>query len=107
MTEKLVPTVSAKIPLWMPPMSKYVNSYALAANTAETVTWPDGYEFCKIQGTDNYWVSVGGTAAVPSTDITNGTASAMNVSERRRDGDTSFSVISTNAQTITVEFWTF
>lgn len=107
MTEKLVPVVSAKIPLWMPPMSKYVNSYALAAGVAETVTWPTGYEFCKIQGTDNYWIRSGGTAAVPTTDVTDGTASAMNASERKRDGDTSFSIISTNAQVVTIEFWTF
>ena len=91
-----------------PPISDYVNAYALAANTAETITWPAGMTHCNIVGEDgtDYFVRAGGTATVPTADTTDGTASARNVAQRQRtENETSFSVISASATILTVEFW--
>lgn len=91
-----------------PPLSDYVNSYALAASTAETITWPEGMTHCNIVGVAgvDYYVRAGGTATVPSADTTDGTASARNVAQRARyESEVSFSIISAYATVITVEFW--
>lgn len=91
-----------------PPISDYVNAYALAASTAETITWPEGMTHCNIVGVSgvDYYVRTGGTATVPSADTTDGTASARNVAQRRRhENENSFSIISASATVITVEFW--
>lgn len=91
-----------------PPLSDYVNAYALTASTAETVTWPSWATHCNIVGVSgtDYYVRAGGTATVPSSDTTDGTASARNVAQRSRsENEASFSVISASDTVITVEFW--
>lgn len=89
-----------------PPLSNYVNAYSLAVDTAETITWPNGAQYCNIVGDGNdYYVRSGGTATVPSADTTDGTASARNPSQRQRGSEASFSIISSVAQVVTVEFW--
>ena len=90
-----------------PPISNYVNSYLLAAATAETVTWPTGATHCNIVGVSgvDYYVSTG-TATVPAADATDGTASARNSAQRQRsEGEDGFSIISAAVTVITVEFW--
>lgn len=90
-----------------PPHSDYINQYSMDGAAAQKVTWPAGMTFCNISGTANYWVRGNEqTAVVPAAGITNGTGSALNVAQRRRnDNETSFSVISATVQYITVEFW--
>lgn len=91
-----------------PPISDYVNAYSLAASTAETVTWPSWATHCNIVGVSgvDYYVRTGGTATVPSSDTTDGTASARNVAQRQRgQGEASFSIISASATVVTIEFW--
>lgn len=96
-----------------PPLSDYVNHYVLAADTAEQVEWPDGAMFCNITGVsgEDYYVRAGGQkATVPSADVTDGTGSAMNPSQRSRakaDGilEESFWIISASITTVTIEFW--
>lgn len=92
-----------------PPLSDYVNIYALTADTAETVVWPEGMTHCNIvgvSGTDYYVRADGNAATVPSTDVTDGTGSARNVAQRSREQDeASFSVISASDTVLTIEFW--
>lgn len=91
-----------------PPVSDYVNAYALSASTAESITWPDWATHCNITGEAgvDYYVRTGGTATVPATDTTDGTASARNVAQRKRaHGEESFSIISGSSTIVTVEFW--
>lgn len=92
-----------------PPISDYVNSYALTASTAKTITWPAGMTHCNITGVSgvDYYVRGGGSAAtIPSSDTTDGTASARNVAQRKRsENENTFSIISASATVITVEFW--
>lgn len=89
-----------------PPLSDYVNQYSMDGSAAQTVAWPTGATFCNISAVSDYWVRSGGTAVVPAAGITNGTGSALNVAQRRRqEGELSFSIITSTAQKITVEFW--
>lgn len=88
-----------------PPMTKYVNSYALAANTAETITWPAGAQWCNISAASPFWVNANTTATIPSTDVTTGLASAYNIGQRAKGPESSFSIISATSQQISVEFW--
>jgi len=91
-----------------PPIADYVNAYALLANTAVTVTWPADADKCNIVGDPAvpYYVRVGGTAVVPTTTITDGTASAQNVAQRMRQaGEASFSIVAGDATLVTIEFW--
>lgn len=88
-----------------PPISDYVNSYALAANTAETITWPTGAVYCNISAQAPFWINSTTTATIPSTDVTNGSASTLNPAQRKRGSESSFSIISSSSQQISVEFW--
>lgn len=97
--------------LGVPTAGRYVNGYPLVANTAKTITVPDGVNYVSISGTE-IWVNwIGVTAAVPSSDITDGTASVRNTGVRfigvmtGLSPITSFSVISATAQQISVECW--
>lgn len=96
------------MPTLTPYMANYVNTYALTAATAKTVTWPAGYYFCNItgDGTANYAVRADGSAAVtPAADVTDGTGSAFNVAQRQRQDETTFSIISASTMKISIEFW--
>lgn len=88
-----------------PPMTPYVNSYAVSAGVAETITWPAGALWCNISAGANYWTRVGGTATVPGADITDGTSSTLNAAQRAKGPESSFSIISATSQQVSVEFW--
>lgn len=89
-----------------PYFSSYVNSYSLSANTAKTITWPTGAQFCNIVGDGHdYFASTSGTATVPVGDVTTGLASARNVAQRQRGTESTFSIISATSQVLTIEFW--
>jgi len=88
-----------------PPMSRYVNAYALTANTAETITWPQDALWCNISSAAPFWVNVNATATIPSTDVTTGLSSAYNIGQRAKGSEGSFSIISATSQQISVEFW--
>lgn len=88
-----------------PPLTNYVNVYNMDGTNPVTVTWPVGMTVCNIAGSADYWVSAGTTAAVPIATATDGTAPALNVAQRKRFKNESFSIISATAQFISVEFW--
>lgn len=94
------------VPTLTPPFSNYINVYSLTANTAKTVTWPSGAQFCSItgDGTANYWVNTT-TATVGSGDNTTGTGSGINTAQRQKGTEATFSIISASSMYMSVEFW--
>lgn len=90
------------------PQSDYVEGAALAANTAERLVIPSGAKFVLFSCTDNFCAKIGSatvTAAMP-IDTTDGSASMLNPSFRRiPENSTHISVISTNASSMTVEYF--
>jgi hypothetical protein len=88
-----------------PPISRWVNTYALSANTAETITWPTGALWCNISASAAYWVNANTTATIPNSDVTTGLASMLNMGQRMKGVESGFSIISATNQQISVEFW--
>jgi len=83
----------------------YVNSYLLTATTAKTLTPPTGARYAGFASTADIWVSIGGTAAIPAGDTTDGTGSELNPVVRWIQGETSISVISAYAAKISVTYY--
>lgn len=87
----------------------YVDARVLAANTAESHTVPTGANYVLVTVTGNTWVNVGGTAAVASADVTNGTGSVLVVNTLPRmfalNGATAVGVIAPAIQTVCLEFF--
>jgi hypothetical protein len=72
----------------------YVDNYVLAANTAQTVTIPDGAYFAFFGANGDFYVNNVTTATVPSANITDGTGNDLNPSVRFfGKGQATFSVI--------------
>lgn len=88
---------------------EYTNARVLAANTAESVTIPDGCNLVNFSGNADFYVRYNGTATVPSGDVTDGTAAELNPALRRiatGDGSASFSIIAPVANTtVTMSFF--
>ncbi len=60
-----------------------VNNYVLVASTNKAVTVPTGASYAIFSANADIWVRVGGVAAVPSGDVTDGTGSELNPIIRR------------------------
>lgn len=58
--------------------SDYINARVLAAGVEESETVPTGARIVLFSSTSNFYLKVGATAAVPSTDVTNGSGSELN-----------------------------
>lgn len=83
----------------------YINNYILAANTSKTVTVPDGAHYAIFSATNDIWVEINGTVAVPSGDVTDGTGSELNPVIRRVNPGDSIGVISEYATLLSVAFY--
>ena len=59
------------------PDSENVLARVLAASTAESITVPTGAKFCTITANGEFYFNTQGTAAVPSADVTDGSASRV------------------------------
>lgn len=57
--------------------SDFIDARVLAANTAESHTIPTGAKFVRVAADVAVYVRVGGTAAVPAADVTDGSASEL------------------------------
>lgn len=101
----------SNVRLRVPPAGRWVQNYALAANTAKTITVPDWANYVNISGVE-VWVNwTGAQAAVPSGDTVDGSG-AVRCTGPRYIGPLSglpaiisFQVISGTAQEISVECW--
>lgn len=87
----------------------YVDARVLAAGVAESHTVPTGAKHVLVTVTGNTFVNVGGTAAVPAADVTNGSASVLVVNAVPRlfalNGATAVGVIASAVQTVCLEFF--
>jgi hypothetical protein len=85
--------------------SDHIDHRVLAAGVAESHTVPTGAKYVVFSGTDDFYVNIGGTAAVPSGDVTDGSGSMINPGLRSIEGKTTISLISAAANVITMEFY--
>ena len=86
------------------PRAHYINAMVLAAGVAETFTIPTDCTYLFMTATANFYARFSGTpAAVPSTEIADGTGSALNPTARHVGGLTSISFIAPTDCTITIE----
>jgi len=68
--------------------------------TAESFTVPAGANFVVFSADNDFYARYTGTAAVPSADVTDGTASEMNPTARNIKGVATISVVSATANCI-------
>jgi hypothetical protein len=93
-------------------MSDYIDARVLAAGVAETVACPEGYRYVVIRGEDTYYIAKNDDAAIPSSDITDGSASELNGEgyDLQPGGDiaavTSIGVIAPRACVVTFAYYT-
>lgn len=88
--------------------SNSVYANVLAANTAEKVTVPAGAKYVNLSGTANFYVLFGAdpTAAIPATEVADGSASMLNPGLRALDGAAKIGLISpTDGCVVTMEFF--
>ena len=84
----------------------YVDARVLAASTNETVTVPTGARFVFFSSTGNFYVNFqSGTAAIPSGDVTDGSASILNPAGRYINEITQFGIIAPADTIVTMEFY--
>jgi hypothetical protein len=83
----------------------YINTYELTANVNKAITVPTGAKFILFTANNDIWVKVGGTAAIPSGDTTDGTGAELNPILRYIGSETTIGVISESATKISVMCW--
>jgi len=82
-----------------------VNNYVLAATVNKAVTAPEGANYAIFASTADIWVRVGGVAAVPSGDVTDGSGSELNPVIRRVESGGTIGVISEYAAKVSITFY--
>ena len=87
------------------PFTKESNTLVLAASTEETLAVPSGYRMVLFTSTADFWATIGGTAAVPAADITNGSSAELNPVLRRVDDGDTISVISATDAIVHMAFF--
>lgn len=68
------------------PQSDTRYASVLAAGVAEVVTVPADAKFVQFSATSDFWANIGGIAAVPTIDISDGSASELNPTMRKLSG---------------------
>lgn len=89
-------------------LPRYVDARVLTASNAETVTIPSDADFVVFSGNialADYYVRIGGTAAVPGADITDGTGSFANPGYAIVERGGTFSVVSPTGGVLTMAFF--
>ncbi|MEF8758328.1 MAG: hypothetical protein V5B36_00950 [Candidatus Accumulibacter sp. UW25] len=87
------------------PFSDYINVQVLLPNVAESPTLPADARFILFSSTADFYARVNGTASVPSTDVTDGSASEINPTIRSLLGVTSLSLIAPANCTVSLSFY--
>lgn len=94
--------------------SAYIDNLQLVASTAKTVTRPSAYKACVLTADSDVWVRRGGTAAIPTADVTNGagsryimagTPTLIVLSDGLTSDLASFSIISPAAADVSLEWF--
>ncbi len=83
--------------------SVYAN--VLAAGVAEVVTVPTGAKKVIFSGTSDFYVRFGAAAAVPTTEVADGSASILNPQLRSIDAAATIGLIAPATCIVTMEFY--
>ncbi len=83
----------------------YVNNYVLTPDANKAVTVPTGARYAVFAATADIWVTIGGVAAIPAGDVTDGTGSEFNPVVRWTEGQTTIGVISASAAKVSITFY--
>lgn len=89
----------------------HVDARVLAATTAESHTIPAGAKYVRLTGTVAFYMKFGGTAAIPASDITNGSSSILvsptccPATYQIPEGVTTIGLIASAICVITMEFF--
>ena len=83
----------------------YTNNYVLIANTHKVITIPTDAKFALFSYNADVWVDVGGTAAIPSGDVTDGTGSELNPVLRYLGSATTIGIKSAGAALVSIMFY--
>ncbi len=85
--------------------SNSVYASVLAAGVAEVVTVPTGAKNVIFSATADFYVRFAAAAAIPATEVADGTASILNPQLRSIDGAATIGVISPTTCIVTMEFY--
>lgn len=83
----------------------HVDARALATTTNETHTVPAGAKYVVFGAAADFYAKPGGAAAIPSGDVTDGSASELNPVMWYVGATSTIGLISATAQTITLTFY--
>ena len=83
----------------------YIYASVLAATTTEVVTVPTGAKYVLFKSTGTFWANLGAAAAIPSTEVADGSASLLNPELRGLDGAATIGLIAPAICTVTMEFF--
>lgn len=88
------------------PADEYIDNRVLAAGVAETITPPTWADTVVFSANADFWYRIGSAAAVPGTDVTDGTGSGLNPTIRKGIRGKTISVISSSACLMSLEWFT-
>ncbi len=83
----------------------YVDARVLAPNAAETHTVPAGAKFVIFGSDGDFYAKPNASAAVPGTDLTDGSASELNPVIWDLNGVTSIGLVAGAARVVTLSFY--
>lgn len=89
--------------------ASYKDAIVLVANTNQTINIPTGAKKARFKatGSADFWIKFGGAAAIPSSNVTDGTASRLNPDGIiTLDGATTVGIISAVVCVVAIEYWT-
>jgi hypothetical protein len=85
--------------------SDVIDHEVLAPGAAETHAIPSGANYCLFSATAPFFAKIGGAAAVPAVDVTDGSGSMFNPELRALEGATTIGLIAVTACIVTMEFY--
>ena len=88
-----------------PNFTDHSNTLILTAGVANSITVPDGYYLAFFTTDTDFWATIGGTASIPTVDITDGTSPELNPVLRRVSPGDVISVISATDAKVQVSFY--
>ncbi len=86
--------------------STYVDTQVLAAGVAEVYTVPTRAKYVLFSSTVDFYARPNAAAAVPTTEIADGTGSVLSPTLRSLEGVSTIGLISAEACIVTMEFYT-
>ena len=88
--------------LFAPVVATQIDAMVLAAGVAETYTLPSGCRYVMFSADGDFYARYAGTAAVPTTEVTDGTGAELNPAVRYVGDQTTISVIASATTIVTI-----